>query len=582
MSRLRELRLRDVALIPQAFVEFDDGFIALTGESGAGKSLCISALRFALGAKPNTDLIARGAERAQVTAVFDSVPELEEKLSGLGVPTDDLLVLAREINASGRSTCRINGALVSQSVLREVGEILADVTVQGTSQRLLQHSFQREILDAFAGGDHAQLLRQMAETYRQWQGAVRGHRDLVEMTRRSVAEIESAKQIVADLEPLQLRIEEENELKIEANRLRHATALRTAALQLALSVSGDERQGGAVDEIGLAVNSLESLRHLDPVLGEMADTAAALMEQLHDLALDARRFSGQVEVDTGRAEYVEERLDVIARVTRRFGSIEVASHELEKAKNLCDVAGDGSALQESEKKLKLAAKEAADAAVQLSESRRRAARKLELHIDRLLHQLQLPSAKFKVIVERESDGDGLEMDGATWRCTAQGADRLDFRLAANRGDIPLPLGQGPSGGELSRLSLALAAAASAGEQPLLVLDEVDTGIGGETAARVGELLAASGAHRQVLAITHRPEIAARAHSHLLVEKHEGQARPETTVKTIWGPSRVNEVARLMSGEPTKAALARAKELLKNDGDRSNLIGTRRTADLAGS
>ncbi len=258
---------------------------------------------------------------------------------------------------------------------------------------------------------------------------------------------------------------------------------------------------------------------------------------------------------------MEDRLDTLARVRRRHGSIEEAIEALDAARELLVAGEDGGArLAGAEAAANAARERAGDLAVRLSERRRQAARRLEREVDSALHLLELPHARLVVALDRRADPDGVDVGGARVRCGPAGIDEVGFRLATNRGAAPAPLDAGPSGGELSRLVLALAACVTETGSPLLVLDEVDTGIGGETAARVGDLLATTGAHRQVIAVTHRAEIASRASGHLVVRKQDTRIGPVARVELADGDARLAEIARLMSGRVTDAALARAMEL----------------------
>ncbi len=289
-----------------------------------------------------------------------------------------------------------------------------------------------------------------------------------------------------------------------------------------------------------------------------------MIDRLRELALDARRHADSVTVDEARLRAVEERLDTLTRVIRRHGSLEGALADLERAQALVEsVDGEGGAIGVLETSAAARRAEAGSAAAVLSSARTAAARRLERAVTAELRSLELPHARFRVVLSRSLDIDGVDTgDGTPVRSSAAGVDEIDFRLAPNRDSVPMPLDEGPSGGELGRLALALSAVVSEDEAPVLVLDEVDTGIGGETAARVGDVLARIGSSRQVIAITHRPEIAARARSHLTITKHNRAGGAEARAATVAGDERVREIARLMSGRTTEAALARAAELLE--------------------
>jgi DNA repair protein RecN (Recombination protein N) len=560
VSRLLELRLRNFALVRDARLDCASGFGALSGETGAGKSLCIAAARWALGGRVEGEAVGEGTS---VRAVFEPSPESATLMAGLGIPVDDLVTLTRDAGSSGRSTCRVNGALVSQATLRDLGEQLADITAQGASHRMLQRGWQRRALDDSGAGAVAEARAAMAENFRLWRNAEIALAGARTASRRTAAELAEAEATIAELEPLRLRDGEEDDLGAERLRLRHAAGIARAASGLADAATGDE--AGAADLLERALVDVDALSGVDRGLADLGAEAAALTAALRDLGLSARRLADRVEMDPARLEAVEERLDALARVRRRHGSIRSALAALDGARRMCDAARGGLDVGALEGEARAAQGAAAIAARHLSAARREAARTLERAVERHLAVLELPDARFRVTLGVVADADGVDLGDGPVRCDAEGADQVEMRFAANRGGVPLPLDEGPSGGELSRLALALAAAGGGSGQPLLVLDEVDTGVGGETAARVGDLLAEIGRSRQVLAVTHRPEIAARADWHLLVSRRAGTTAVESEVRRVDGEERVAEVARMMSGRTTEAALARAAELLEEGG-----------------
>jgi DNA repair protein RecN (Recombination protein N) len=567
---LRELRVSNLAVIEEARLSFDEGFSVLTGETGSGKSMCVNALRAALGGRLEPDAVRSGAAAALVAAVFDNPgPRLRARRAELGIPDDDLITLSREVPASGRATCRIDGALVSQAVLRELGDLCVDVTAQGTSHRMLRRSWQREVLDAFGRQECAGARAATAAAFQSWCAAVDAVASAQRAASTSAAELQQARDLVDDLDPIVIRPGEDAELQVERLRLRHAARIAESAVLLAEASGGDEQS--AADRLAEAIAHGADLAAVDPGLSTLLEDADALVDRLRELALDARRHAGEITVDEARLTAIEERLDTLARVIRRHGSLEGALAELDRASALVtSVDGEAGAIGALETAAEARRSEAAAAAATLSAVRTSAARRLERAVTGELRSLELPHARFRVVLSRRLDVSGVDTgDGTPVRCGPSGIDEVDFRLAPNRDSVPMPLDEGPSGGELGRLALALSAVVSEDDAPVLVLDEVDTGIGGETAARVGDVLARIGRTRQVIAITHRPEIAARAASHLTITKLERPGGPEATAAAVTGPERVREIARLMSGRTTEAALTRAAELLDEgaSGDR---------------
>jgi len=579
---LAELRIANLAVVRSARLELGPGGLAaLTGETGAGKTVCIAALRLVLGGRFDPELVRAGCEAASVAAVFDGVPEeVRRRLDALGVPDDDLLTLSRELPRSGRGACRVNGALVSAATLREIGEALVEVTGQGESHRLLRTARQRDLLDAFGGASLLDLRAATGAAVRRWRDAEETLARAAESAAVGAAELERARDLVADLAPLDLRLGEDAELAAERLRLRHAAALAASAEAVHAACQGGDETLGAADMLAAAAEQGRGLRGVDPGVDGLVAEADDLVERLRDLAAGARRHADGLVTDGARLAAVEERLDVLDRVKRRHGgSIDSALAALEEAQALCASADAGEGgLEPLRAAVAAARRDAADVALRLSDARARAAARLEKETTARLRQLRLPHGRLRVVLSRTPDPGGVSVEGGSVACGASGLDDVEFRLATARDGVPLPLGQGPSGGELSRLALALrAVVAAADDSPTLVLDEVDTGLGGETAARVGEVLAAIGETRQVVVITHRPEIAARASWHLRVVKEERDGAPHTAVQAVDGEERVAEIARLMSGRTTAAALARARELVEEGRARSETPATRTIA-----
>lgn len=557
---LVEVRISNLAVFDEAVVTLGEGFTALTGETGSGKSVWVTAVRLALGERAEGDPVRAGAAAARVTAVFDEAPAaLLQRLAEVGLPDDELVTLSREVSRSGRGSCRVNGGLVSLAVLREVGEALAEVTLQGASHRLLQRGRQRDLLDLAAGA--AELRDEVRVAVAAWRSAEGSLDELRRRQAAGVVELEAARGVVADLRSLDLRPGEDDQLAGERLLLRNAHTLAAAATTLRAATGGDDDSPGAADVLAGALEPLAGVEGVDPALDTLAAETTDLVDRLRDLGAAARRHAESIVVDEVRLAQVEERLDLLARVRRRHGSVEQALETLATAEDLLAAGTEGGPrLAAAEAAVTASRDHAGELAARLSERRHQAGRRLQEAVEAALHRLELPHARLLVAFERRADPGGVEVDGATVRCGPTGIDEVELRLATNRGAPPAPLDAGPSGGELSRLVLALSACIAETGSPLLLLDEVDTGIGGETAARVGDLLAATGRRRQVVAVTHRAEIASRADRQLVVRKSETARGTVAAVAEADGEDRLEEIARLMSGRVTGAALRRAVEL----------------------
>jgi DNA repair protein RecN (Recombination protein N) len=562
---LRELRINNFAVIAQANVSLEDGFVVLTGETGAGKSVCLQALRAVMAEKADATLLRHGSLAATVSAVFDEVPAaVTESVAALGIDPGDMITISREISPT-RSSFRINGALVSAAVVKQVTGDLVEVTAQGVSSRIYRSDWQRALLDRAAGPSAEAVLDQMRDAFRERN---RARESLAAAEARALAsadEVIRATQIVEDLEKLKLESGERDRLLVERGQLRHASSIATAARTLHHAISGDEASTGAIDVLTRAAADAEAVREFSPDVDAVCTEVSEAMARLREISHDARNAAENVVVDSQRLAWVEERLDAIARVERRFGSVEEAVTALAAAQELlASSAAPEAVLAQARANAEETERKVGDAAATLRGMRKKTAKALQKEVTGNLQLLDLPHARFVIEIAETNDPEGVEVDGRRVCCTSDGADDIDFRLSTNKDSLPMPLGNGPSGGELSRLVLALGAVV-ADNCPTLVFDEVDTGVGGETAARVGEMLAAMGSRRQVIAVTHRAEIAARAQAHLQVTKSEKAGKATSTVATVDGALRIEEMARLLSGRQTKAAVSRATELLDEGG-----------------
>jgi len=536
---LRELRINNFAVIERANISVDDGFVVLTGETGAGKSVCLQALRAVIGEKTDATLLRSGASAATVSAVFDELPEsVTESLSALGIDPGDLVTISREITPA-RSSFRVNGALVSAAVVKQISADLVEVTAQGVSSRIYRNDWQRALLDRAGGAPSEVVLAQMREAVRERNQARENLTAASERAQAGADEVVRATQVVEDIEKLKLEAGERDLLLAERGQLRHAATISAAARNLHHAISGDDGATGAIDMMTRAVVDAEAVREFSANVDSACNEVDAVMARLREISRDARNTAENVVVDAQRLAWVDERLDVIARVERRFGSVDEALMALAAAQGLLASNADPErVLAQARRQVAEADQKVAEIAATLRALRKKTGKTLQTEVTDNLRLLDLPHARFVIEIGETADADGIEIDGRRARCTSDGADDLDFRLSTSKDTLPMPIGGGPSGGELSRLLLALGAVV-ADVCPTLVLDEVDTGVGGETAAR--------------------------AKAHLQVTKAEKAGRATSTVSSVDGELRVEEMARLLSGRQTKAAVNRATELLQEGG-----------------
>ena len=561
---LLELRVRGLAVIESAQCAFGDGLNVLTGETGSGKSILLAALGLALGDRGDPQMVRQGAERALVSATFSWPDDQTEQLAGLGVAPAEVLVLTRELGP--RSPARINGGLVPASQLRELGERLVERHGQGTASRWLRESDQRAGLDGYAGARALELRAAVAELERNHRLLAQKLAVAQDRTLAEASHLAGARSDLAELEAARLIPGEDHRLREERERLLHLVRLQEAAEGLRRAVVGSDADLGAADAIAAELQAGRPAFAIDPELDRSRVQAEDALAILRDLGLQLGSYLERLPPDQGRLEEVEERLELLERVARRHGgTLEEAIRRREAARQLLAVEGTaGLDLRELGAQLEELGGRLAASCQELTEIRSGAATELAAEVTRDLHQMLMPAAELRVRLWRDEDPEGVTGPGGVrYRVSADGWDRVQFLLAANRGDPLRPLTEAASGGELSRVVLAVLARLSIrAEAGTVVFDEIDEGLGGEAANRVGDLLLQVAGQRQVICVTHLATIAARGRRHLRVRKTESQGRSMSHLEPVEGEERVNELARLLAGKATPAAARHhAAELL---------------------
>jgi len=551
---LTELRIRNFAIIESVTLPLGEGFNVLSGETGAGKSIIVGALGLLLGERASADLIRSGAEKATVEGVFDvaTVQGIVELADERGIEVeDDTLVLKREIAASGRGRAWINGAPVTATVLAEIGRHLVNLHGQHDAQTLLDGESQRRILDAF-GGAEAQ-----ANEVRRIHGELSSiRREITTLSsRRAEAEkrADYLRHVAKEIEEARLSPGEDAKLEDEARVLENADELRTLAAALNDLLSGEE--SSVLTQLGAAQRPLTSIERIDPAAARMQELFDAGFYALQELARSVEDYAGSVDLDPARLEQVRQRRDRLFGLLKKYGpaldNVIEAGRSARAELDLIDTAQFDLATltaQEADSRRWLSME-----AEKLSEMRMSAGKKLAKSVDVLLPQLGMPDGKFTVaLVVRDEP-------------TAEGAEDVEFRVALNVGHEDRPLARVASGGELSRVMLALKTILARVDQvPTLIFDEVDSGIGGRVGLQVGDTLRRVAKEHQVFAISHLPQIAARAHHHIVVAKGAKGGVTTADISVLEGTSRVNEIARMLGGDPeSKVSRAHAKELLES-------------------
>jgi DNA repair protein RecN (Recombination protein N) len=543
---LKRLRVRDLALVAEAEVALGPGLNLLTGETGSGKSLIVDALTLSLGARASTDQVRFGASRATVEAIFDvaALPTVIAAVEQMGFDGGAELSLQREVG--GRGTARVNGRVAGPAQLRELGRLLVGIHGQHEHQALLDQQTQTLMLDTHAGA--GELRAGVAVAHQAWFSARRRLEDLERLRARGLREQEHLRFQLEELRAAALRTGEDEELAAERSAARHAVRLGELAAEALEALHAESGAAAAVARVGQAAE-------LDPRLEPLASRLRSLEEELADAGAELRRYAEALDSDPARLETLESRLAQLDGLKRKYGgSIEAAVEERDRlAAQLEQVEDLDSAVAAAESELAASRSELERAAAELTRTRIEAARGLAAAVEAELQGLLLEGATFSIEL-RDLPEIGPE-----------GAEAAEMLFCANPGEPSLPLARVASGGELSRVMLAIKSAGAESDRlPVLVFDEVDAGIGGEAALQVGVRLRALGRRRQVLVVTHLAQVACFADHHLLVEKAAGaEGRNLVSVRELGTPQeRAAELARMMSGGVTEKALARAHELLE--------------------
>jgi DNA repair protein RecN (Recombination protein N) len=563
---LRELRIRNLAVIESLTVPFGPGLNILTGETGAGKSILIDALTLLLGERAQpAETIRAGAETATIEAVFDAPASspVSAVLKEHGIALeDDRLLVRRELVRGGRGRVFLNDTNTTLALLEKLGEALVEVHGQHEHQALLRPTRHLDLLDAFAGlGILRERLRQRHD---EWRSASAELDALRASARDQVARTAQYRESIAEIDAARLRIGEEEEQREERRRLMNAERLAEGATSAYRELYEDP--ASAVDRAGRAATLLRELTRLDPSIQPTIQALDTALVQLDETARALRAYRDGVVFDPPRLEAIERRLDEIGRLKRKYGESVDAILTLRARldsdlANLARVGEDEGRLAERVDRLRT---DLITRATDLAERRDQAVAKLEASVVAELAALDLEAAVFRVRLGREQAGPGdLSVGPQAWRLGPRGVDQAEFLFSGNAGEEARPLGRIASGGELSRTMLALKVVLAATDAvPVLVFDEVDAGIGGRTADTVGKKLREVARTRQVLCVTHLPQIAAYADQHFRVEKREGRGRTATTVVALVRGDRVREVARMLGGESvTNTSLQHARELI---------------------
>ncbi|MDD2919407.1 DNA repair protein RecN [Rhodoferax sp.] len=545
---LKRLVLRDFVIVSELDLEFGSRFTVLTGETGAGKSILIDALQLATGGRADINLIREGASRCEVSAEFDSTSSVTQWLEDAGFESEATLLLRRTLDAQGKNRAWINGSPATATQLRQLGEQLLDIHGQHAWQSLTRPDAMRSLLDAYAQVSTAAV----AEKWHQWRAA----QSQLELARDSqdslLRERERLSWQIGELDKLAPALDEWPALNTEHTRLANAQALLDAAQAAALTL--DEDEGNAIERISHACQLLQQQQHLEPYFKELAEVLSSSLAQVQDSAHVLRSYLRNTELDPQRLAELDDRLGLWLSTARRYKR---SPHELpqllaswQQEMTQLDASADVQALENA---LEAAWQAYANEAQGLTRARTQNAPKLAQAITRAMQSLGMPGGQFEVDVQRA--GQALQ----------SGLEEVTFLAAGHAGSTPRAVNKVASGGELSRIALAISVTTSQlGTAQTLIFDEVDAGVGGAVAETVGLLMKQLGQDRQVLAVTHLPQVAVCADHHLVVSKQLQGGITLSSVSAVDNEARVAELARMLGGERLlNSTLAHAREMLQS-------------------
>lgn len=547
---LELLHIENIAIIEAADIEFAPGFNALTGETGAGKSIVIDSLSAVLGQRTSRELIRTGAEKAFVSAAFSGMaPELTEEL-GIQPEADGTLLLQREIQTDGKNVCRVNGRPVTVGQLRALGARLLNIHGQHDGQQLLDEEQHIVYLDSF--GRVESLINTYAEKYKHFTDIRRQigalQMDEAEKARR----VDTLQYQIEELRRAKLTPGEEEELTARRGMLRNAEKFLDAVAGADYALNGDDSGGGALSALRQAQDALSGVRHLDDAFGQLYERLGEAYSEVYDIAATVEDKRGELDVSPGELDRVESRMDLLYRLKKKYGATveDMLDYQARCEAELAQIEDAGDTLARLEQALSKAEKEARQAAQALSDARKAAADRLTSQILAELQQLDMGKIRFAAdFAEKPLDSDGM--------------DTVRFLMSANVGEELRPIHKIASGGELARIMLAMKNVLSEQDHVgTMVFDEVDTGVSGRAAQKVAEKMARISRRKQVLCVTHLPQLAAMADTHFSVEKGERGGRTYTEVRRLDREQRRRELARLTGGSHvSQTMLDGAEELL---------------------
>ena len=549
---LQELVIKNLALIERIELQFNPGFTTLTGETGAGKSILLDALGLTLGERADSTLVRHNTAKADVTALFDlsSLPDIQNWLAEQELDEDNQCYLRRTVTAEGRSKAYINGNPVPAGLLKNLGSKLIDIHGQHEHQNLLATTKQIHLLDAYA--NHSDLLQKTKQYYQEWQQLKKQLHEL----ENSQADYQSKLELLSfqnnEFSEISPQEGEFTELSEEQNQLSHANEIKQAC---EIAYSQIEAENGVVDCLNQAINNLQAVADFSPELDKIVGQLNSSLIEIQETSSEIQHQSQQIDLDPQKLIETEERLSALFGLAKKYNinAEELLEKQQQIQSDLEDLQGSDASLEQLSKASEEAWQNYISAANSVSKSRKSAAEKLAKTVTSAMNELGMANGLFEIEISE------------TELPTIFGNDKVMFLVTANRGQPLLPLSKVASGGELSRISLAIQVATSeVASLPTLIFDEVDVGIGGGIAEVVGEKMQTLGAGKQILSITHLAQVAAHGHNHLKISKQSGKESTTTQVNYLTTDQRISEMARMLGGKDlTEKTHKHAKEMLTN-------------------
>ncbi len=559
---LRELRIRNLAIIDDAAASFEKGFNVLTGETGAGKSIIIDALCLALGARASGEIIRSGEKEAVVEAFFDVQPKLlspssRQLLQDIGIDINDGIILKRILSAQGKSRAYINDSMVNVQTLSEISRSIIDVHGQYEYQSLLSTVNQLDMLDDYGGLlPETQEFAALFETQNSLKQQIS---NLLEKEKERAQRLDILRFQINEIETANLRISEEEELAAELKILSSASLLAELANQAYEALYSSD--AACITNLSKILHSLKEISHIDVRAGDALKSAEEALSLLEETAYFLRDYKDSLNFNPERLEEIQNRLEIIKGLKKKYGSAvqEILDFKEKGLRELDELQYSEERLESLNNELKSLKDRLAEKARQLSKNRKLVAKKIEQQVIMELSKLSMPDTKFSIPITQEAGDDTA--DG--FKANHRGIDKVEYLISANIGEELKPLSKIASGGELSRVMLALKGILAKGDKiPVLIFDEIDAGIGGRAAETVGQKLKGLSSTHQIICITHLPQIASYADTHLKIEKKVKLKRTTVEIRKIEKEERTMEIARMLSGDGSEVSIKHAEEMLK--------------------